>query len=92
MAEYERRRDRESHAEFAARKGLNLGTFRRWLYRLRNEASAEALTFVEIEATSLAQSSPIEIAIGEAMRVKLSSSTPASRVAEIVAELVSRLG
>jgi hypothetical protein len=43
-----------SHEEFAARHGLNLGTFRSWLYRLRSEGlvkheeRADAAGFVEI--------------------------------------------
>lgn len=43
-----------SQAEFAERKGVNVNTFRQWLYRLRREADevgeddGEAVDFIEV--------------------------------------------
>jgi len=39
-----------SHEEFCDEYGLNLGTFRAWLYRLRAEGVTAAPSFVEVIA------------------------------------------
>ena len=84
------------HENFAARHGLNVGTFRIWLYRLRSERGdlaqgpGDAAGFVEVVRGAAAL--PIRSGLGCAVRIGevevMLTQTPAPGfLAELVREL-----
>lgn len=91
-------RGNESHVEFCAQRGLNVGSFRGWLYRLRRERaqgkvarSATRMVPVKVRAAAASQPSDgaIEIAVpGAVLRVQIGADV--KYVAELAAALASR--
>lgn len=88
-----------SHEEFCAKRDLNLGSFRGWLYRLRKGAeSAPEVALVPVTVSGPASSPSREV--GEAggqiviavsdVHVRVVPGTDAGYVAALVAELRSR--
>lgn len=87
----EYQRSGESHAAFCDRKGLVLGTFRTWLYKLRRADAAEPITVlpVHVRATPeahLAAPNRLVVETG-AVRVHVEVGTDPVYVAALVAEL-----
>lgn len=85
----------ESHKDFCARRGLNLGTFRLWLYRLRKESragkvarSATRMVPVHVRASG-ASGEVVEVVIAGAM-LRVPVGTDTSYVAELATALASR--
>jgi hypothetical protein len=85
----------ESHKDFCARRGLTLGTFRLWLYRLRKESragtvarSATRMVPVHVRA-SVARDEVIEVVIAGAM-LRVLVGTDTRYVAELATALASR--
>ena len=90
-------RSGESHEEFCTKRGLNLGSFRGWLYRLRKAAAPE-VTLVPVAVTEGASSpsSPvggpggdIVVAVSD-VYVRVVPGTDTMYVAALVAELRAR--
>ena len=76
---------------FASSEGLNLGTFRGWLYRSRNQDKvehAEDLRFVELKLP-LPLSSPgrVTLLIGDALRLELNELPPVDYLFSLVEAL-----
>jgi len=68
VAEYES--SPTSHVAFAERHGVRVGTFRSWLYRLREEGTSRSVepvdaSFVELRARRVG--APCRVLIGEAV-------------------------
>lgn len=86
-----------SHEEFCAQHRLNVGSFRGWLYRLRNGArrgkvarSATRMLPVRVVPAGTADDDTvIELAVGDAM-IRVRGSLGPTYVAELVALLRSR--
>jgi transposase-like protein len=92
-----------THAEFAARRGVKLGTLRTWIYRLRRGAGAKQPSAAEappllpvrvIASTAPAARGasaappPIEVELASGLRLRI----PVGTDAEYVASLIGRLG
>jgi hypothetical protein len=88
----------ESHDGFCARRGVNVGSFRAWLYRLRNRdakskvaRSATAtlrLLPVRVRSSPLADG-PIELLVRDVV-VRVHVGADVQYVAELVTALASR--
>lgn len=90
----------ETHAEFCARRRLNLGSFRAWVYRLRKggprtKVARSATTAVRLlpvrvrpEAVPL-DPGPIDLLVREVV-VRVRVGADVAYVAELVAALASR--
>ena len=93
--ECERRKPGETHEAFAARKKINVGTLRSWMYRLRRERASggERVQFVEIEPPAQTETSAhieVELAGGRA-RIRFAH-VAAGAIAEVIGQMVARLG
>ena len=87
-------RSGESHRGFCAKRGLEVGTFRTWLYKLRRaaenvEASAPILLPIEITPSLPAREPELVIAVA-GVELRFAASTDPSYVAGLVAELRAR--
>lgn len=83
-----------SHAAFCAQRGLNIGTFRQWLYRIRATSSAPSteIALLPVEVTPPAQPSAggeIIIAVAD-IEVRVAVGLDIAYVAHLVAELRAR--
>ena len=88
-----------SHEEFCAKRGLNLGNFRGWLYRLRRTAgAAPEVALVPVTVTEVASppGSPVRergveivVAVSD-VQVRVLPGTDIGYVGALVAELRSR--
>jgi hypothetical protein len=92
-------RSGESHEEFCSRQGLNLGSFRGWLYRLRKAAAAApevALLPVTLTGVTSWPRLPVGAPGGEIVvmvsdvQVRLLPGTDTGYVAALVMELRAR--
>jgi hypothetical protein len=88
-----------SHEEFCRERGLNLGSFRGWLYRLqRKETSAPEVALVPVTVTGVTSlpagevaGTAAEIVVAVAsMDVRVAPGTDVAYVAALVAELRAR--
>jgi hypothetical protein len=91
-------RSGESHEEFCSRQGLNLGSFRGWLYRLRKAAAAPEVALVPVTVTGVTSSpsspvgtpgEPIVVVVSD-VQVRLLPGTDTGYVAALVMELRAR--
>jgi len=91
-------RSGESHEEFCSRHGLNLGSFRGWLYRLRKAAAAPEVALVPVTLTGVT-SSPSHLVGGAGgeivvmvsdVQVRLLPGTDTGYVAALVMEIRAR--
>ena len=87
IAEYER--GNLSQAEFCERQGLNVWTFRGWLYRLRSEAPPEMPRFVEVVGALEAPTPGCIVRIGHTV-IEFSALPEPGFLADLVAELEAR--
>ena len=77
-----------SQKEFCARRGLVLGSFQSWLYRIRGERSGSSLALVRVEpAAPAATPLPVEAALPSGVVLRFASSTDPRYVAALVAEV-----
>jgi hypothetical protein len=86
-------RSGESHGEFCSARGLNIGSFRTWLYKLRTESAGSAdITLLPVEvAMPVAPRAPSAIVVSVAgVEVRVTVGADVGYVAELVAELRSR--
>jgi hypothetical protein len=86
-------RSGESHEEFCSARGLNVGSFRGWLYKLRAaRATSSDITLLPVEvATPVAPLAPSTIVVGVAdIEVRVAIGADVGYVAALVAELRSR--
>jgi len=76
--------------EFADDNGINVATFRGWLYRLRRERTAHlaaSLDFVEVEAARVTRTHAARVAcciVAGAMEIQFAELPPAQWVAEVI--------
>jgi transposase-like protein len=95
VAEYEHIAGDETQDAFARRKGLNVGTFRYWLYKAREERPEQpSVRFVELKAAPLASTSSgdVEVTLDQGKcTVRFGSGVDAARIGEVVAVLAGRL-
>ena len=70
-----------THREFARRRGLNLGTLRSWIYRLRREAPEARLLPVRVAEGTRAG---VEIVLPSGVLIRLAAGTPSEDVAALV--------
>jgi hypothetical protein len=92
-------RSGQSHEEFCRKQGLNLGSFRGWLYRLRKAAAAAPeVALVPVTLTEVT-SPPISLVHGPGgeivvmvsdVQVRVVPGTDTGYVAALVAELRAR--
>ena len=92
VEEFEAGQGVETHEEFAARRGVEKGTFQRWLYALRKEhrglaPQAVRLLPVRLEGTQSTDAISVELSGGLGLRVQ--PGTDPSYVAALVAALRS---
>ena len=70
---------------FADSRGLNVDTFRSWLYAERR-ASAQAtdtLRFVEVSIDSVPSNTPVRLSVGKHVSIDLPELPPASYLVEL---------
>jgi hypothetical protein len=89
-----------TQAEFAKRRGIPVGTLSWWIGRLRREGEeAAAVLPVRVVASpaptargqdEAATEGTIEVALGDTLRVRFPTGTPASVIAEVVTQLRAR--
>lgn len=93
VAEYKQNEGQETQEAFARRNQLNVGTFRYWLYKAREESNSQSVRFVELTAASSASvASDVEISLdGGRCTVRFGSGADANWIGEIVAALAVRL-
>jgi hypothetical protein len=92
VAEYETIADQETQEAFAQRKRFNVGTFRYWLYKLREADNEQTVRFVELRASGATTASgDVEIVLGGRYTVRFCRDADAGRIADVVAELAKRL-
>ena len=93
VAEYEQAGCQETQEAFARRNQLNVATFRYWLYKAREEASSQAVRFVELMAAPSANTpSDVEVSLdGGRCTVRFGGGADASWIGEVVAALAVRL-
>jgi hypothetical protein len=90
-------RSGESHAEFCAKRGLKVWSFRTWLYRMRREGAASRTTDLVLlpvavttpGTTEVPQPSALVVAVAN-VEVRVAVGTDVAYVAGLVAELRSR--
>lgn len=73
-----------SHREFADKHGVNVGTLRSWVYRLRREEAEPRLLPVRVAEGTTAG---VEIVLPTGVLIRLASGTPAHEVAALVRAL-----
>jgi hypothetical protein len=79
-----------THEEFAARRRINVGSLRSWLYRLRSKGSRGVrLLPVRVEGPARQVAEVIEIGIAGAV-VRVGVGTDVAYVAELVTQLRDR--
>jgi hypothetical protein len=81
-----------TQVEFAEKEGLNLGTFRQWLYRSQTKAlPAAPPRFHELRVENLTSSDPIpwslELAVGKHVTLRWHQAPAADEILKIVREL-----
>jgi hypothetical protein len=93
VAEYEQADGQETQEAFARRNQLNVGTFRYWLYKAREEADSQPVRFVELMgAPSTGTVGDVEVTLdGGRCTVRFGSGADASWIGEVVAALAVRL-
>lgn len=87
-----------SHEEFCSKRGLEVGTFRSWLYRLRKREAPVEIALVPVEVTEASAPHPVAAAgvaselviVVAGVEVRVGVGTDAGYVASLVAELRSR--
>lgn len=84
-----------SHEQFCSARGLNLGTFRAWLYRLRRTSEAPAsVALVPVEVVSpgaMGAPAPSDILVAVAgVELRIALGADIRYVAQLVAELRAR--
>ena len=79
----------QSHSEFARHHRLNLGTFRKQLYKFRQTTTQQPVHFVEVQADPVSAAPAMEIAVGRSVVLKLSDEVTPQNVVDIVVGLVS---
>jgi len=105
IQEHESRGQEQTHWDFCEEWGLNLPTFRSWLYRLRGEweAAGEDLALVPVEVTgsdsadvgianSTVEFSPVDAAFPGGMVVRFQAGTDPGYMAELLSSVSRRLG
>ena len=105
IQEFESREQEQTHWEFCEGRGLEIRTFRYWLYRLRGEwrAADEELALVPVEVTDLDQAtmpvagsatefSPVDAAFPGGMVVRFQAGTDPTYMAELLSSVSRRLG
>lgn len=86
-------RSGESHEQFCSKRGLALGSFRSWLYRLRRtqEAATDVVLLPVEVAAPVAGDAPSEIVIAIAgVEVRVTIGADVGYVAALVAEIRGR--
>lgn len=78
--------------EFAGRRGLRLSTLQSWVYRRRRQVSAAVeppvrLLPVQVSRAPTLATVPLEVVLGNGVRVQFSSGTDVDYVARLVAAL-----
>ncbi len=93
VAEYERMAEEEAQEAFARRKQLNVGTFRYWLYKLREANDDQPVRFVEVTASEVTSArGDVEVELGAGRcTVRFGRDADASWIGEVVAVLAVRL-
>lgn len=93
VAEYEKIADQETQEAFARRKQFNVGTFRYWLYKLREAGNEQPVRFIELKASGVANAGDdVEVTLGAGRyTVRFGSGVDAAWIGEVVAELAERL-
>lgn len=94
VAEYEEIAGQETQEAFAQRKQFNVGTFRYWLYKLREaDHEQQSVRFVELKASGVTNAGDdVEVTLGAGRyTVRFGSGVDASWIGEVVAELAGRL-
>lgn len=92
ISEFESNGDGESHAAFAARRGIRLTTFRTWLYRLRLQGAPRAKRAVRVLPVTVvgADRSSRELSIDcNGVALHFAADTDPSYVAALVVALRS---
>jgi hypothetical protein len=81
----------ETHAEFAARQGVEKTTFQRWLYLLRSERAvrpaAPAVRMLPVEVAVGPNEQVVLVELGSGLGVRVTTGTDPSYVAALVAAL-----
>jgi hypothetical protein len=86
-------RSGQSHEQFCSKRGLAIGSFRSWLYRLRRtQDAATDVVLLPVEVTApVARHTPSDIVIGIAgVEVRVAVGVEVGYVAELVAEIRGR--
>ena len=78
-----------TQADFARRHGLNLGTFRQWLYRSPKAATATEPVFQEVRLAGgwPAANPAVEIGVGSEITIRLGSATSPEFIGQLVRHL-----
>lgn len=83
----------EEHASFARRRGVSVGAFRHWLYRLRRERHAQArhpsVRLLPVTVAAPTTSELVEVGVG-GLVIRFRAGTDADYVAGLVAALRER--
>lgn len=81
----------ETHAEFAARHGVEKTTFQKWLYLLRSERAvrpaAPAVRMLPVEVAVERDEEAVVVELGSGMAVRVRAGTDPGYVAALVAAL-----
>ena len=76
-----------TQTQFAQNKGVNVATFRNWLYKIRNEELEQTIAFVEVKSTPSPQSPSISMFLPNELMIEFSKCPDARFVAQLVHEL-----
>jgi hypothetical protein len=83
-------RSEQTQAAFCESRGINVGSFRGWLYRLRRAAPAGAVALVPVDVTPARRSfdadAPVIVRVAD-VEICVPHGTDALYVARLVAEL-----
>jgi hypothetical protein len=86
-------RSGQSHEQFCSKRGLAIGSFRSWLYRLRRtHEAATDVVLLPVEVTPpVARDAPSEVVIAIAgVEVRVATGADVGYVAALVAEIRGR--
>ena len=94
VAEYERGAGGETQEAFSQRQGVEVASFRYWLYKLRGAISEPSVRFVEVTTRADSSGTPGSVEVDlENVRctVRFGAGADAAFIGDVVATLAQRL-
>lgn len=76
-----------TQVQFSRTKGVKVATFRKWLYKIRNQELEQAVEFVEVKSTQSSHCPSVSIFLPQDLMIGFSQCPDARFVAQLVHEL-----